>query len=174
MVAESTTARSLVRLGPASRRSANLAGAIFGTIVATAVVAGLDEGNAVSAGRALAILLGTGATFWAAHVYAHLLAERIQGHRPTKRDDLRRVMSREWPLFQSSFPLAVPLALGWVGMLDEETALSLATFVGVIALVSWGIGFARREGYGMAGVVGAAVVNAAVGLFIIGLKVALG
>lgn len=174
MAAETTTIRSMARLRPAGRRSANLAGAIFGTIVATAVVAGLDEGNAVSAPRALAILLGTGATFWAAHVYANLLAERIQGHRPTKRDDVSRVMFREWPLFQSSFPLSVPLALGWIGMFSSETALSLATFVGVVALVSWGIGFARHEGYGVAGVVGAAIVNAAVGLFIVGLKVAVG
>jgi hypothetical protein len=174
MPTDTRTVKSMVSLRPAGRRSANLAGAIFGTIIATAVVAGLDEDNGVSAGGALAILLATGATFWAAHVYANLLAERIQGHRPTKRDDLRRVMSREWPLLQSTFPLAVPLALGGIGMLNEEAAFSLATFVGVIALVSWGVGLAHHEGYGVAGVVGAGIVNAAVGLFIIGLKVALG
>jgi hypothetical protein len=174
MAAETTAVKSLASLRPAGRRSANLAGAIYGTILATAVVAGLDERTGVTAPRALAFLLGTGAILWAAHVYADLLADRIQGHRRTKRDDVRRVMSREWPLFQSSLPLAVPLALGWLGVLGEETALGLATLVGIVALVSWGVGFARREGYGVVGIAGAATVNAAVGLLIIGLKVAVG
>jgi hypothetical protein len=41
----------------------------------------------------------------------------------------------------------------------------------VAALVGWGVVFSRREGHGFAGVVGAATVNATVGLLIIGLKV---
>lgn len=172
MAAETTTLRSLASLRTAGRRSPNLAGAIYGTIIATAVVAGLDEGASVSAARALGILLGTGAIFWAAHVYAYLLADRIQGHRRTKRDDVKRVMSREWPLFQSTFPLAVPLVLGWLGILGRDNALGLATLVGVVTLVAWGVSFARREGYGVAGIVGAATVNAVVGLLIIGLKLA--
>jgi hypothetical protein len=155
------------------RRSPNLAGAIYGTIVATAVMAGLDERASVSPPRALWILLASGVFFWTAHVYASLLADRIQGHRRTKRDDVRRVLSREWPLFQSSFPLAIPLALGGLGIIAGDTALSLATLVGVATLIAWGVGFSRREGYGLAGIIGVASANAAVGLFIVGLKVAL-
>ena len=81
-------------------------------------------------------------------------------------------MSREWPLLQSSFPLAVPLALGSLGIIDGDSALGLATLVGVASLVAWGVLFSRREGHGLAGIVGAATANAAVGLFIIGLKLA--
>jgi hypothetical protein len=43
----------------------------------------------------------------------------------------------------------------------------------VTALVAWGIVFSRREGLGVAGIVGAASMNATVGLIIIGFKVAL-
>ena len=125
MAAEMTSVRSLASLRAAGRRSPNLAGAIYGTIIA-------------------------------------------------RRDDVRRVMSREWPLFQSSFPLAVPLALGSLGLLGRETALGLATLVGMGTLVAWGVGLARREGYGVAGIVGAATVNAVVGMLIIGVKVAVG
>jgi hypothetical protein len=110
--------------------------------------------------------------FCAAHVYAFLLADRLHGRHRMKRDDMSRVMSREWPLFQSSFPLAVPLALGALGIIDGESALSLATFVGVATLAAWGAVFSRREGHGLAGIVGAATANAAVGLIIIGLKLA--
>ena len=157
----------------AGRRSPNLVGTIEGTIVAMAVVAGLSESATVSPLRACWILLATGAFFWVAHVYADLLAGRIQGRNRTKRRDVIAVMSREWPLFQSTFVLAVPLGLGALGILSRDAALNLAVLVGAAALVGWGIVFSRREGYGLAGVVGAASVNAMVGLLIIALKVAL-
>lgn len=172
MAAAPTTAKSLASLRLAGRRSPNLAGAIYGTIVATAVVAALAGKSSVSPLRAFWILLATGAFFWAAHVYAFLLADRLHGRHRMKRDDVSRVMSREWPLLQSTFPLAVPLALGALGIIAAESALGLATLVGVASLVAWGILFSRREGHGLAGIVGAATANAAVGLLIIGLKLA--
>jgi hypothetical protein len=156
----------------AGRRSPNLVGTIEGTIVATAVVAGVSESATVSPLRAFWILLATGVFFWVAHVYADLLAGRIQGHHRMKRRDVIGVMSREWPLFQSTFVLAVPLGLGALGILSRETALNLAVLVGVAALVAWGVVFSRREGHGLAGIVGAASLNATVGLLIIALKVA--
>jgi len=156
----------------AGRRSANLAGAIYGTIVATAIVAGLGERVSVSAWRALWILLASGVFFWAAHVYASLLANRIQNRRPTRRTDVRAAFSHEWPLFYASFPLAVPLVLACFGVVPDHLALGAATFVGVLALAGWGVAFSRREGYGLSGIVAAASINAAVGLFIVGLKVA--
>ena len=156
----------------AGRRSPNLAGAIYGTIVATAVVAGLDKSDVPSL-RAFCVLLATGLFFWGAHVYSFLLADRIQGHHRMRRDDVSRVISREWPLFQSSFPLAVPLAAGWLGIVGADVALTLALLVGVATLVGWGIAFSRGEGSGPAGILAAATVNAAVGLLIVGLKVAL-
>lgn len=174
MAVQTSSIRSRTSLRLAGRGSRNLAGAIYGTIVATAVVAGLDEKNSDSPARALWILLASGVFFWAAHVYAFLLADRLHGRHRMKRDDVSRVMSREWPLLQSSFPLAVPLALGSVGIIDDEAAFSLATFVGVASLVAWGVLFSRREGHGLVGIVGAATANAVVGLFIIGLKVGLG
>lgn len=155
------------------RRSPNLVGAIYGTIVATAIVAGLGERPSVSPSHALWILLASALFFWAAHVYATLLADRIQERRRTKRADVRRALSKDWPLFQASVPLAVPLVLGWLGVLGDRTALAFATGVGVVTLGALGIGFARREGYGLAGIVACGSINAAVGLFIIGLKVAL-
>jgi hypothetical protein len=156
----------------AGRRQPNLVGTIEGTIVATAVVAGMSESATLSALRALWILLATGTFFWVAHVYADLLAGRIQGHHRMGGADVRAVMSREWPLCQSTFALAVPLALGALGIIDRDVALNLATFVGISALVAWGIVFSRREGHGVAGIIGAAALNGTVGLMIVGFKVA--
>jgi hypothetical protein len=154
------------------RRAPNLAGAIYGTLVAIAVVAGLGESTSVSTARAFWILVASGLFFWAAHVYAYLLSDRIHGHVPTTRADVQRIVFREWPLFQSTFPLAVPLALGWSGLIDGDTALVLATIVGVATLAAWGISFSRGEGYGLTGIIASASINAAVGLLIVALKVA--
>lgn len=154
----------------AGRRSRNLVGAIEGTIVATAVAAGLDESDATAL-WAFWIVLATGTFFWVAHVYADLLAGRIKGHHRMRWADVTGVMSREWPLLQSSFVLAVPLALGALGALSDAVALDVSWLLGVAALVGWGVLFARREGHGPAGIIGAAAMNAAVGLVIIGFKV---
>jgi hypothetical protein len=157
----------------AGKRSPSLVGAIEGTIIATAIVAGLDESDSVGAGRAFWILLATGTFYWVAHVYADLLADRIKGHHRMSRDAVVAVMSREWPLLQSSFVLAVPLAFGAAGVLREDIALDLSWLAGVAALVGWGVVFSRKEGHGPAGVVAAAALNAAVGLVIVGFKVIL-
>jgi sporulation protein YlmC with PRC-barrel domain len=154
------------------RGSANLAGAVYGTIVATAVVLGLEKTSA-SPARAFWILVGSGVFFWAAHVYSELLAHRLHAHRPMTAADVAGVMRQEWPLFQATFPLAVPLALGALGVIDGDAARDVAAFVGVATLALWGGAIARREGCGVAGVVGAAAANAAVGLSLVALEVAL-
>ncbi len=154
------------------KRSRNLVSAIYGTILATAVVTGIDAAE-VSALRALFILLGTGAIVWAAHVYAHLLADRLEGRHRMKRVDIRRVMLDQWPLFQSTLPPAVPLAVGALGIVGRNAALNLALLICVATLVGWGIVFSRREGHGFAGIAAAGTLNASVGLFIIGLELAL-
>jgi hypothetical protein len=155
------------------RGSGNLAGAVYGTIVAMAVVFGLGKISA-SPPRAFWVLVGSGVFFWAAHVYSELLAHRLHGHHPLTRTDVVDVMRREWPLFQATFPLAVPLALGALGVLGGQEARDLAAFVGVATLAVWGGAIAVREGCGGAGVVGAAATNAAVGLSLVALKLALG
>jgi hypothetical protein len=155
----------------AGKRSPSLVGAIEGTIIATAVVVGLDESDSVTPLRGFWILVATGTFFWVAHVYADLLADRIKGHHRMGRHAVIAVMGREWPLLQSSFVLAIPLALGAIGVLSAHLAFDLAWLGGVAALVGWGVVFARKEGHGVTGIVVAAALNAAVGLVIVGFKV---
>jgi hypothetical protein len=156
----------------AGRRAPNLAGAIYGTIVATAVVAGLDEASATPL-RALVLLLATGTFFWAAHVYALLLAERIQGRHRMNRTDVGRVMVLERPLLYAGLPLALPLAAGSLGLISKNFSLGSALLVGVLTLVAWGVVFARREGQGPTGIITAAILNGVVGFIIVALKAAL-
>ena len=155
------------------RRSPNLAAVIYGTILATAGVSSLHESGLVTAARALGIILATGAVIWAARVYAYLLAERLQGKRRMHPRDVWRVGAREWPIFQATLPLSLPLALGALGILSRDAAFSFATLVGVAMLIGWGVLFSHRAGHGAAGLVGAAAVNFLVGLLIVGLELAI-
>jgi hypothetical protein len=155
------------------KRSKNLTSAIYGTILATAVLTGIDAAEPVTARRALAILLATGTVVWAAHVYAHLLADRLEGRHRMKRGDIRRVMSDQWPLLQSTLVPATPLALGALEIVARDAALNLARLACVATLFGWGWVFSRREGHGYLGRAGAGALNACVGLFIIGLELAL-
>src|SRR4051794_17495619 len=126
----------------AGRRSRNLAGAIEGTIIATAVVAGLDEAEATPV-RALLLLAATGTLFWAAHVYALLLAGRIHGRHRMRAADVGEVMALEWPLLQAVSPLSLPLLAGALDIISDDVSLDLALLVGVLMLVAWGVLFAR-------------------------------
>jgi len=156
----------------AGRRSPNLAGAIEGTIIATAVVAGLSEAEATPT-RALMLLFATGTFFWAAHVYAVLLAERIHGRHRMMPVDVGRVMALEWPLLLAALPLCLPITAGAFGIIGNDLSLGLALITGMLMLVAWGVLFARREGHGPGGILIAAFLNGLVGLSIVALKAAL-
>ena len=63
------------------RDERNLAGAIYGTILATSVVAGLSEGGTVDKGPAALVVITSSLVFWLAHVYAGVLGHHLQlGH----------------------------------------------------------------------------------------------
>jgi hypothetical protein len=56
-----------------------LAGAIYGNIVVTAVVASLPEDDDTSSLELVVAALGTVLVFWLAHVYARVLAGGLDG-----------------------------------------------------------------------------------------------
>ena len=107
-------------------------------------------------------------------MYADLLAARIKGHHRMRRADVAHVLHREWPLLQASMLLAVPLAFGALGILSRDAALDLAALPSASRPCSrWGIVFSRARGPRPRGHRRRCdVINAAVGLIIIGLKVA--
>ncbi len=76
----------------------------------------------------------------------------------------------EWPLVQATFPTAIVLALGAVGAISTETAVDLAIAVGVVALFAWGFAIGRASRSSWAASLFGAVISAAFGLVVVGLK----
>jgi hypothetical protein len=145
------------------------AGAIYGTIAAMAVIAGTASDP--SHAKPLNLTLATLFVFWLAHVYAQALSHHLKGATGLEWAAIRRAMAEERPLLEGPLPLLVLLALGTVGVLEIHTSIRLALWLGVAELVSWGLFYARRQGWGWPTAVVTGLVNGCFGLAIVILEV---
>jgi hypothetical protein len=137
---------------PASRwrifRSPDTAGAIYGTIVAMAAIAGAARNPAH--GRVLALTVATLAVFWLAHVYAHALAHHLRGTKQLDWPAIRAAMAEERALLEGPLPMLVLLVCGRIGLLAERLAMTLALWAGVAQLVGLGACLRAPPGLGLA------------------------
>jgi len=149
-------------------RNDNLAGAVYGTILVTSIVAAADASSAIW--RSLAFVIVTTVVFWLAHVYAHSLAVSLDEHDHLTFGDVRRVGGREWPLLQAAVVPSLALIAGGVGLVSHRAAYWIAIGYGVAALVWWGLLFARKERLSLLATSVVVLVNTLFGVFVILLK----
>lgn len=149
----------------------DLAGAIYGTILATAVVAAASEKQSLGAWDMAVSVVATSLVFWLAHVYADVLARGLHRERHVSWRSVRAVAGNEWPMIEACVPVVIPLLLAAVGLFSRDTGVTLALIVGVAALVAWGVAVGRSRGLSTLGVAIAGVLNGAFGGVIVGLKV---
>lgn len=155
---------------PLEHRAHHLAGAIYGTILATTVVAAAG-GHPQALGRTIVLVLATSVVFWLAHVYALELAARMVAGRPLLRSEMAHIARTEWPMLQSSWPVVAALCLAPLGVLEPYRAIDVALLVGVGALVTYGVVIGRQESSSWPHIALNGLVAGAFGLAILGLKV---
>lgn len=126
------------------RKARWLAGGIYGTILATSVVAAAG-GDTQKLNRTFWIVLVTSVVFWLAHVYSLCLGARMLMPRGLKWDEIRGISRSEWPMLSSSFPILAVLLLGVFGIVEKSTASFLAMLVGIGALFIYGLIAGREE-----------------------------
>jgi hypothetical protein len=85
---------------------------------------------------------------------------------------VRAIAAHEWPILTSAIPSAVLLGLGELGVYGRDTAYTVAIGAAILSLVLWGVAYAREQGYSLAGVLLTGAFNGALGLVVVGLKVA--
>lgn len=146
----------------------NLAGGVYGTILVTSIVAAADTNDAIW--RSFGIVVVTTFVFWLAHVYAHALASSLDRTDEFSLGEVRRIARHEWPLLQAAVVPSLCLAAGAVGLLERPSAYWLAIGYGVVALLWWGLLFARRTRLSRAATFAVVLVNAAFGLSVVALK----
>lgn len=153
--------------GWAFRSPSNAAAGIYGSVLAASVAVGASghDGTALTA-----ILLVTGFVFWVAHVYAQTAAS-VHGWNSGA---IRTTLMHEWPLMAASVPPAIAAAL--VRLLPADGLASGAWAACVVAILEqqlFGAFALRGADLTRAERVRRSLVNLAIGLLIILLKVAL-
>ena len=121
-------------------------------------------------GHVAVLCVATCVTFWLAHVYAHALGHSLAHGEHVSFDELREIAGRELPLVESALPPVVALLLGAFGVLEDNTALWLASGLGLGVLAVQGVIFARLERLGFLGMLLVVTVNVALGLILVALK----
>lgn len=153
------------RLG---RLAGNPSGAVYGTILTTAIIAATAADKA-NAGRVAATTVVTLLVFWLAHVYSDLLGLRLR-HGDHRGRALGYAMAQQAALLEGPAPTLAVLGLGSAGLVEDRLAINLALAGGVIQLFAWGVVVARRLGRAMPAAIVAGLVDAGFGAAVIGLE----
>jgi hypothetical protein len=150
---------------------ANPARAIYGTILVMAVISGLSHDEDIGSAKLIAAVAATTLVFWIAHVYAEILGRRLEGEGQFAWESIRAVMRGEWPIVEAALLPVLALLVGVVGIVDTDTAVNIAIGAGVVELFAWGIAAGRKLELSTGATIVAGVVNGALGLVIVLLKV---
>lgn len=158
---------------PATARTSDthtVARTIYGTILITALVAGLSEDESIDAWRILVSVTGTALVFWAAHVYAEILSQRLAARRQLSWAETAHAMGEELPMIQAGIPAALALGGAALGFYSTDTGVTLAIGFGVASLFAYGVVLGHREGASRTQTIVGACINGAFGLVIVALK----
>jgi hypothetical protein len=148
---------------------ANPSRAIYGTIVATAIIAATSSHDNNAGHVAFAVFV-TLLVFWLAHVYTGVLEHGLQ-HGLMDRSVVRTVMVEEIVMVEAPLLSIAILLLGAAGWIGDQLAINLALANGVIQLLLWGIAVARRLGRSWPFALLSGLVDASFGLVVVALKV---
>jgi hypothetical protein len=158
--------------GSGEHRDSEYGAAVYGSVLATALLGAMVEGDAAASKMTLS-LLGSMLVFWLAHAWSAVVAERVAAGRLFELSRIREIARAEWPLVEAALVPAALLALGWAGWISRDTGGRLALAAAVLQLVGWGAlaGHRTEERWLRALLVG--VVDGLLGLAIVGLELAL-
>lgn len=155
---------------PRSSDTHTVARTIYGTILVTALVAGISEGKDIDAWQILVSVTVTALVFWAAHVYSEVISQRLAAGRSLTWTEIWRTMSEEAPMIQAGVPAGIALGLAALGFYSTETGVSLAIGFGVASLFAYGVVLGHRERASRMQTFVTACVNGTFGLVIVALK----
>jgi hypothetical protein len=147
-----------------------LSGAIYGTILASTVVAALGY-DPQKLEKSIVIVVVTSAVFYAAHVYSLTVAARIVAGQALTLRQVRGIALSEWPMMQSCVPILIPLVFGTLGWISRDLAADIALLVGIGALFTYGVLIGLREERGHFHVIANALIVGSFGVLILALKV---
>jgi hypothetical protein len=123
----------------------NVAGAIYGLILGSSIVAAAGADHPRQAGLVEIYLCVTALVFYLAHVYAGVIGAWIEGETPSAAG-VRRQLAREWPMVGAQLLPAAVLLLGALGLISGRAAITLAMAVALAELLAGVVLACRRVG----------------------------
>jgi hypothetical protein len=146
-------------------------GGLYGTVLVLAVVIALSKGGKSDASLILGGVLITSLVFFIVHVYADTLASRVRYPERRWVELARHHARHEAPILEAAIAPSIPLALGWIGVLERDTAAWGAIVMGMLSLFGWGLVLGRALSYKPLGSVLIGLLNVGLGVAMVGLKV---
>ena len=147
-------------------KGGDAASAVYGTILAASILIA-SYGTAV---EIFISVIGTGLVFWLAHAHVSVMRRVVRGGQAVTAKDVRRSLTHEWPLVQSSLMPAAPMVLAMVGVVSTDNAANLGILICFVGLIAWGIVVARAAEFSRRASIFAVSVNVGLGLLLVLLK----
>jgi hypothetical protein len=147
----------------------DVSSAIYGSLLVTVLVAAQARTDAAVGLVGVVVFVGV-FVFWLTDVWAGIVGLRIRGE--ITRAEVVEVAREESPMLLAALPPVVALAVAPLGWATTDQALNLALAVAVVQLFLWGLAVGLAVGRGWATAVGVGLVDLALGLLIVGLKLA--
>ncbi|MGF7236057.1 MAG: hypothetical protein ACQSGP_14015 [Frankia sp.] len=157
------------RLGAAT---ANPAGSIYGTIIATSVIA-IEASTSTSLAELISTDLTTVLVYWLAHVYASFVVSDQRLDRRRGRRRLGSIMVHEWSMVAGSFLPLLAVLIAGLFTADLSTAVTAGLWAGVALLYGWGYAASRAGGRGRLRSLSFGLVGALFGMSIVIMRVLL-
>jgi hypothetical protein len=148
-----------------------IAGTVYGTIIVMATLVAGAPAFKDDLWHLFAIVVVTTLVFWAAHIYAHGLAESLQLGRRLTGHELAHIAHRERAMGLAVVLPAVALVLGALGVIRGSLAIWFALGLGVAALATQGLRYAQLERLSALGTTVVVGLNLALGVSLVLLKV---
>ena len=149
-------------------READLSSAVYGSLLVTTLLAVQARADASPQFVGLTLIIGVG-VFWLTEVWSELVSRRVRGR--ITRAQVWHIARAESPMLSAAVIPGLILAGASTGIGTVEQGINLAMAVAIAQLFLWGLAVGRAINRGWPVALVVAVVDCALGLLIVTLKV---
>ncbi|MET9607194.1 hypothetical protein ABZZ17_19255 [Streptomyces sp. NPDC006512] len=154
---------------PPPRRGADwMFGGVYGTVLASALLAALDQkGGEYTPFYDASWVLVTAAAAGLAHGYSHHMATHQPGSAGYRWRVMGRALWNEWPMIAATLPTVLLLLLAGLTEWERYGVTAVGLGLNTALLFAWGAFVAVRVGYRLRAALLIGLADAAIGLAII-------
>ncbi|MFC9298743.1 hypothetical protein ACFTWH_08155 [Streptomyces sp. NPDC057011] len=154
---------------PPPRRGADwMFGGVYGTVLASGLLAALDqEGGDYTPFYDASWVLVTAATAGLAHGYSHHMATHQRGSVGYRWRLLTRALWNEWPMVAATLPTVLLLVIAGIADWESYGVTAVGLGLNTALLFAWGSFVAIRVGYRLRSALLIGLADATIGLAII-------